>query len=106
MYFGEFFSDKLATLQLKHSLRRFRISERFKPELVFITRHAIGSMSNREQHMGIPFGTLEEVYSESGFELNKLFFGFGLSFAYRYGYYHLPDLEDNISFKFTFYLNL
>ncbi len=106
MYFGEFFSDRLATLQIKHSLRRFNISERFRPELVFITRHAWGDLNNAEPHLGIPFNTLEEFYSESGFELNKLLFGFGLSFAYRYGYYHLPDLEDNISFKFTFYLKL
>ncbi len=106
MYFGEFFSDKLATLHVKHSLRRFYFSSRFKPELVFITRHAIGSLTDRERHNGIPFNTLEEVYSESGFELNKLIFGFGLSFAYRYGFYNLPEFEDNISFKFTFYLNL
>lgn len=106
MYFGEFFSDKLATIQIKHSLRRFKISERFKPELVFITRHAIGSISDKERHLGIAFDTLEEVYSESGLELNKLIFGFGLSAAYRYGFYHLPNFEDNISFKFTFYLNL
>jgi hypothetical protein len=26
-----------------------------------------------------------------------------LSGAYRYGFYNLPDFEDNISFKFTFY---
>ncbi|MAN59764.1 MAG: hypothetical protein CMC08_08020 [Flavobacteriaceae bacterium] len=106
MYFGEFFSDKLATLQIKHSLRRFEISERFRPELVLITRHAIGNMDAIEDHVGIPFNTLEEVYNESGVELNKLLFGFGLSFAYRYGFYNLPDFEDNISFKFTFYLKL
>jgi hypothetical protein len=106
MYFGEFFSDKLATLQVKHSLRRFEISERFRPELVLITRHAIGNMDAIEDHVGIPFNTLEEIYNESGLELNKLLFGFGLSFAYRYGFYNLPDFEDNISFKFTFYLKL
>jgi hypothetical protein len=106
MYFGEFFSDRLATLQVKHSLRRFDLGKRFKPELVFVTRHALGDLQNSEQHLGIPFNTLDEFYSESGFELNKLLFGFGLSFAYRYGFYHLPDLEDNISFKFTFYLKL
>ncbi len=103
MYFGEFFSDKLATLQIKHSLRRFYFSDKFKPELVVITRHAIGNMENPENHSGINFKTLDQIYSESGIELNKLIFGFGLSFAYRYGFYHLPELEDNISFKFTFY---
>jgi hypothetical protein len=106
MYFSEFFSDQLLTLQVKHSLRRFYFSEFFQPELVFITRHALGTLSNRDRHIGIDFNTLNELYSESGFELNRLFYGFGLSFAYRYGFYYLPDFEDNISFKFTFYLKL
>lgn len=106
MYFGEFFSSKLVTLQVKHSLRRFYISDYFKPELVFVTRHALGDMDNMERHQGIPFGTLDQLYSETGLELNKLLFGFGLSAAYRYGFYHLPDFEDNISFKFTFYLKI
>jgi hypothetical protein len=104
MYFGEFFSDRLATLQIKHSLRRFYFSKRFQPELVLISRHAIGGLDNRERHLGIPFDTLDRLYNEAGLELNRILFGFGLSFAYRYGYFNLPDFEDNISFKFTFYL--
>ncbi len=104
MYFGEFYSDKLATFQIKHSLRRFHISKHIQPELVFITKHAIGDLKNKDKHYGVLFSTLDHFYSESGIELNKLFFGFGLSFAYRYGFYHLPDFEDNISFKFTFNL--
>lgn len=103
MYFGEFFSDKLATIQVKHSLPRFKISARFRPQLVFITRHAIGNLKNPEDHLGIEFDTLNNIYSESGLELNNLALGFGMSFAYRYGYYHIPNFADNISFKFTFY---
>lgn len=103
MYFGEFFSDQLVTMQVRHSLRRFDIAERFRPELVLVTRHAVGDFKNPEYHFGLPFNTLEQVYNESGFELNKLIFGFGLSAAYRYGFYNLPDFEDNVSFKFTFY---
>ncbi|MGB1451838.1 MAG: hypothetical protein ACPG7E_09030, partial [Marinirhabdus sp.] len=106
MYFGEFFSDRLAVLQVRHSLRRLNISKRLKPELVLVTRHAIGSLNGRKNHVGIPFNTLEQGYSESGIEVNKLFFGFGLSFAYRYGFYNLPDFEDNVSFKFTFNLKI
>lgn len=106
MYFGEFFSDKLTTLQVKHSLRRFKLTEKWKPELVFITRHALGNMDDREKHIGIPFNTLDQLYNETGFEVNKIFFGFGLSAAYRYGYYNLPEFSDNISFKFTFYLKV
>lgn len=106
MYFGEFFSDKLTTLQVRHSLRRFNIAKKIKPELVLITRHALGDLENKDEHIGLVFNTLNQFYSESGFEINKIFLGFGLSFAYRYGYYSLPDFDDNLSFKFTFYLRL
>jgi len=91
---------------LRHALRRFYFSDRIKPELVFISRHALGSLVQRERHLGLDFNTLEHGYNELGMELNKIFAGFGLSFAYRYGAYHLPEFEDNISFKFTFYLSI
>ncbi|MDO1501869.1 DUF5686 family protein [Winogradskyella maritima] len=106
MYFNEFFSDRFMTFQFKHFLRPFNISDWFKPQLVLISRHALGNMRSRDRHIGIPFETLEQLYSESGFEINKLIFGFGLSFAYRYGSYHLPVFEDNFAFKFTFNLSL
>jgi hypothetical protein len=63
-------------------------------------------MGNIDRHQNITFNTLEDGYSESGFEINKLLFGFGLSFAYRYGAYHLPKTEDNVAFKFTFNVSL
>ena len=106
MYFNEFFSDRFVTLQLKHFVKPFKITERFRPQLVLISRFALGDMEHIERHQNISFGTLDKGYSEAGFEINKLLFGFGLSFAYRYGAYHLPDLEDNIAFKFTFNLTL
>ncbi len=106
MYFNEFFSDRLAMVHIRHQLRPFRISETFKPELVFISRHAIGDMKNREKHRNILFKTLEHGYSEFGMELNKVFAGFGLSAAYRYGAYHLPTFKENFSFKFTLQLQL
>ena len=106
MYFNEFFSDKFATLQIKHKLKPFEISPRFKPQLVFITRYAVGDMDSPEKHEHISFKTLEKGFTESGIEINQLFFGFGLSFAYRYGAYHLPGFDDNFAFKFTFNLNL
>jgi hypothetical protein len=102
MFFNEFFSDRFATFQYKYFIKPFEFSEWFKPQLVLITRHAVGSMSNIERHQQISFNTLDKLYSESGFEINKLLLGFGLSFAYRYGGYHLPVWEDNFAFKFTF----
>ncbi|APY08680.1 hypothetical protein BWZ20_10355 [Winogradskyella sp. J14-2] len=106
MYFNEFFSDKFSTLQVKHFFRPFNISERFKPQLVLISRYALGDMKSINRHQGISFNRLNHLYSESGFEINRLLLGFGLSFAYRYGAYHLPNFEDNIAFKFTFNISL
>jgi hypothetical protein len=106
MFFNEFFSDKFATFQFKHYLKPFNISLHYKPQLVLITRYAIGDMKNPERHQNITFGSLKKGYTESGFEINKLLFGFGLSFTYRYGAYHLPNIGDNVAFKFTFNVSL
>lgn len=106
MYFGEFYSDRLATLEIKHRLRPFDLGKKFKPEMVFITRYAIGDISNPENHLNVQFKSLKHGYSESGFEINKILFGFGTSLTYRYGAYHLPTFEDNVAFKFTFNLSL
>lgn len=106
MYFNEFFSDKFATIQLKHVLKPFNISEHYKPQLVLITRYAIGHVKTPERHPNININTLKKGYTESGFEINKLLFGFGFSFTYRYGAYHLPEFSDNVAFKFTFNVSL
>lgn len=106
MYFGEFFSDKLLTAEVKHRLRPFNLGRKFKPEMVFITRYAIGDIKAPEKHIDVNFGSLKHGYTESGFEINKILFGFGTSLTYRYGAYHLPNFEDNIAFKFTFNLEL
>jgi len=106
MFFNEFFSDKFATAQLKHAIKPFNISPRYKPQLVLITRFAIGDIDHIERHQNITFGTLKKGFTESGLEINKLLFGFGLSFAYRYGAYHLPNFDDNIAVKFTFNVTL
>jgi len=106
MYFNEFFSDRFATLIFKHYLKPFRISKNFNPQLVLISRFAFGDMTNTNRHQNITFNTLNKGYTESGFEINKLLLGLGLSFSYRYGAYHLPRTDDNIAFKFTFNITL
>jgi hypothetical protein len=106
MFFGEFFSDQLFTAQIKHRLRPFNFGKKFKPEMVFISRFAIGDIRNPQDHLDIEFGSLRKGFTETGFEINKLIFGFGTSLTYRYGGYHLPNWEDNIAFKFTFNLQL
>lgn len=106
MFFNEFFSDKFMTFQFKHFLKPFKVTQRYQPQLVLITRYALGNIRNPDRHLNVSFDTLKKGFTESGFEINKLLFGFGLSFTYRYGAYHLPKFEDNIAFKFTFNVTL
>lgn len=106
MYFNEFFSERQAAIHIKHQFSPFKITPGINPELVLISRHVIGDFNNKEVHQNIEFNTLENVYSEAGLELNKIFFGFGLSTAYRYGAYHLPTFKENFSLKVTFQLSI
>lgn len=106
MFYNEFFSERQVSLHLRHQLRPFLISKSLQPEMVFISRFAIGDFDNQDQHQNIPFNTLKHGYSEAGIELNKILAGFGLGVAYRYGAYHLEEFKKNFSFKFTLQLQL
>ncbi len=106
MYFNEFFSERQASLHIRHQLRPFYISNTFQPEMVFISRYAIGDFTNKDNHQNISFNTLNHGYAESGIEVNKIFAGLGLGAAYRYGAYHLEEFKRNFAFKFTLQLQL
>ncbi|WP_372919803.1 DUF5686 family protein [Salegentibacter sp.] len=106
MYYNEFFSDRQAMLHIKHQFRPMELNRFMKPEFVIISRHAIGSFKNPEDHANISFNTLDHVYSEAGLELNNILAGFGLGTAYRYGGYNLPGFKQNFAFKFTFQLQI
>ena len=106
MFFNEFFSDRYVMLQAKHFFKRFRVVNKVNPEIVLISRFAVGDVSNKGKHIDFEFNSLEKGYFESGLEVNKIFKGFGLNAMYRYGAYHLPGFDNNFSFKFTYYFSL
>jgi len=106
MYFNEFFSDRYSLFQLKHYFNKFQISKSIKPILVVGSKVAFGGFSNPENHQGITFKTMEKGFYESGFELQNIFKGFGLSTYYRYGPYQLEKFDQNIAIKLSFTLNL
>ena len=106
MYFNEFFSNKYASLQLKHTFNKIRLGYKINPEITVVTRMAFGSINKNNQHLGIVYKTMEEGFFESGVELNKLFKGFGLVSFFRYGPNQLDKIEDNIALKISYYLDL
>ncbi len=106
MYFNEFFSSQYAMFQIKHASGRITLLKNVRPSVVFATRAAWGNMKKPWQHEGISYKTLDEGYFESGFELNQIFKGFGISGFYRYGPNQLPRFEDNLAIKLSFILNI
>ena len=92
--------------QLKHASGRITLFRNVRPSVVFATRMAWGNMQNPEQHEGITYKTLDAGYYESGFELNQIFSGFGISGFYRYGPNQLARFEDNLALKLSFILNI
>ncbi|WP_298264734.1 DUF5686 and carboxypeptidase-like regulatory domain-containing protein [uncultured Lutibacter sp.] len=106
MGYNEFISDRFAAIHISHNLKLFKISPKFKPQISFATRAAIGDIDNLEYHNGLAFKKMNKGYFESGLEINSLFKGFGLSAFYRYGPYKNPVWSDNLALKLTFKLNL
>jgi hypothetical protein len=106
MFFNEFFSNKFASIQLKHGSKRITLFKKVKPSLVFVTRMAWGNLDHPEQHAGINYKTLNKGFFESGIELNQIYKGLGLTGFYRYGPNQLPRFEDNIAVKLSFVLDL
>jgi Family of unknown function (DUF5686) len=106
MYYNEFFSSRYFSLQARHTFNKVHLADNINPLLAVVTRFAYGNVDRLEQHKGFEFKTLDKGYIESGVELNKIVYGFGLTFFYRYGPNGLPTFEDNLSLKVNFNLDL
>ena len=106
MYYNEFFSNRYASLQLRHTFNKVNLAYKIAPEFSVVTRMAWGEMDNTEKHIGLPFNTLERGFYESGIEANKIFKGLGITAFFRYGPYQLPRFDDNLSIKISYFLDL
>jgi len=106
MGYNEFISDKFAAIHVKHEIKSFKITPKFKPQVTLVTRAAIGDISQPSSHIGLEFKNLKKGYLESGIELNSLFKGFGFSSFYRYGHYKNSEWSDNLAIKLTYKFRL
>jgi hypothetical protein len=106
MYYNEFFSNKYASLQLKHTFNKINLWRKIAPEFSIATRVAWGSIDKVNKHIGLPIKSLENGFFESGIEANKIFNGLGLTAFYRYGPNQLARFDDNLSIKISYFLDL
>ncbi|MBC2843488.1 DUF5686 family protein [Winogradskyella flava] len=107
----EFLSDKYAHLFTVHNFGRlFNNKGYIQPDVLLHNNLGIGSLSNTSSHQLIEFSTKDELFLETGLELQNLiklpylnigYLGFGVGGFYRYGYHHLEKSSDNFAFKFS-----
>ena len=106
MTFNEFISERYVSFQARHNFSRFIVGDKFKPRLSLISRFALGTIDEPENHFGVNFKKMNKGYLESGFVLNHIFKGFGISSFYRYGAYSNDRFSDNLAIKITYVLSL
>ncbi len=105
----EFLSDRYAHLFTSHNFGRLLNNKGpIQPDVLFHNNIGIGSLSNPEHHQLISFSTKEELFLETGLELQNLlklpylnlgYFGLGIGGFYRYGHHNLEKFNDNFAFK-------
>ena len=106
MYFNEFFSSKYFSFQARHTFNKVKLAYKIKPKISVVSRFAFGSMDQPENHLNFAYNTLEKGFFESGIEMNQIYQGFGLTGFFRYGPYAFSKIEDNISIKISYVLDL
>lgn len=106
MTYNEFISDRYIMFQARHNFRSFKITKKIQPNISFISRFAIGSIDNSQNHQGVAFKKMNKGYLESGFQLNDIYGGLGLGTFYRHGGYKNDKFSDNLALKLTYVLSL
>jgi hypothetical protein len=104
---NEFLSDRYLFLFYTHNFGKLLWrGKTFSPEFALATNFGIGALANQEYHQGINFKIMDRGYLESGLLINNLlnignFLSMGVTAHYRYGYYSLPQFEDNLALRFS-----
>jgi hypothetical protein len=104
---NEFLADSYLYAFYTHNFGKLLLrSKKFSPELAVAGNFGIGALANRDLHQNIDFQVMDQIYCESGLMINKLlkipgFYNLGAGVFYRFGYYHLPALSDNFTYRLT-----
>ncbi|WP_296382966.1 DUF5686 family protein [Winogradskyella sp.] len=108
----EFLSDKFTNLFTVHNFGRlFNNKGYLQPDILMHNNLGVGSLSNASNHQLIDFSTKEQLFMETGLELQNLikipfgdigYVGLGVGAFYRYGYHSFDNSSDNFAFKYSF----
>jgi len=112
MRMNEFLSDQFVAVYFRQDFGSLLFKrKKFKPEILFVSSFAYGSLEKPNLQQGIDFKTMENGYFESGILFNNLIkssniIGLGFGVYYRYGPYAFPDTKDNFAYKLSMTFDL
>jgi hypothetical protein len=106
----EFTSNQAVHFFMQHNFGNLLFKPKnilFRPEFVLVQAIGYGSLQNAQSHKQIILQAPEKGIFETGLliknlyrkKLRLLYVGIGGGVFYRYGYYHLPTISDNFSYK-------
>lgn len=107
----EFVSDQYTNLFLSHNFGTLLLKTKIM-QPVFSIHHnsGWGKLANHQDFDKINFKTKEKIFFESGLQIDNIiklnfrnlgYLGIGAAAFYRYGYYSLPNPNDNVAYKGT-----
>ena len=102
---AQFFADQYAFFQIRHSLKKVKISKHihFSPSIIY--RFILGDINDIANHSTtLTMRSVSNGFSEAGLELNNIFSGLGLGMYHRLGASKTPVFEENFALKMTYRL--
>lgn len=107
----EFLSNQYAHLFLIHNFGTLLFKTNWiQPNISVHHNMGLSTLKGENPVLLLPFQEQENLFVESGIQLDNLFkinylnvgyLGFGVAGFYRYGYYSLPNSNDNLVLKMT-----
>jgi hypothetical protein len=103
---AQYFADQYSFFQIRHSLKRIKITKKIKPEFSFLYRFVLGDIKDLSNHTSsLTMRSISDGYSEAGLEINKLLFGMGIGLYQRTGASRTTVSKENFALKLTYRLS-
>ncbi|MGB0933145.1 MAG: DUF5686 family protein [Lishizhenia sp.] len=108
---SSFFADRKTDLFFRFTFNKIKTNVKWtSPQVVVHSVVGFGRLTNMNSHKNLQFKDYSKGYTESGLIIDHLlnsgFSSLGLGVFYHYGNYATPYVEDNLTYKVSFKLNL
>ena len=100
---GEFISDQYIFGSIKQRVLNLKLVKDKNIPIHMLYKAGYGSLDKKENHIGLIYNEMDQVYQEVGLEINNLVMKvFGLGLYYRLGAYNTGEFKNDFSVKAVF----